>query len=214
MTQSADLMDVEVVLDDEQGAAAVDELAEGGEQLGDVVKVEAGGGLVEDVEGAAGGALRLGGRVADAGRVGAGCGEVGRELDALGFATGERRRGLAEAHVGEPDLIEHVELVDDAGMAGEVDQGLFDGHVQNVVDVAVAVLNLEDGGLVTSAAALFAGQLDVGEELHLDGDGAIALADVAAAAGNVEGEHARAVRPAAPGIGLRGEEGANDRRRL
>ena len=36
-------------------AAALDELAEGGEELGDVVEVEAGGGLVEDVEGAGAG---------------------------------------------------------------------------------------------------------------------------------------------------------------
>ena len=46
---------VEVVLDDEEGAAAFDEFAEGGEELGYVVEVEAGGGLVEDVEGAAAG---------------------------------------------------------------------------------------------------------------------------------------------------------------
>ncbi len=35
------LDDVEVVLDDEEGAAAVDELAEGAEELGYVVEVEA-----------------------------------------------------------------------------------------------------------------------------------------------------------------------------
>ena len=46
--------DVEIVLDDEERAAAVDELAEGGEQFGDVVEMQAGGGLVEDVEHAAG----------------------------------------------------------------------------------------------------------------------------------------------------------------
>jgi len=45
--------DVEIVLDDEEGAAAFDELAEGGEEFGYVVEVEAGGGLVEDVEGSA-----------------------------------------------------------------------------------------------------------------------------------------------------------------
>ncbi len=45
--------DVEVMLDDKEGAAAVDEFAEGGEELSYVVEVEAGGGLVEDVEGAA-----------------------------------------------------------------------------------------------------------------------------------------------------------------
>src|SRR4030088_569984 len=47
--------DVEIVLDDEERAAAFDELAEGGEEFGYVVEVEAGGGLVEDVEGAAAG---------------------------------------------------------------------------------------------------------------------------------------------------------------
>ena len=47
--------DVEVVLDDEEGAAAFDEFAEGGEEFGNVVEVEAGGGLVEDVESAAAG---------------------------------------------------------------------------------------------------------------------------------------------------------------
>ena len=46
------LDDVEIVLDDEQGAAAFDELAEGGEEFLHVVEVEAGGGFVEDVEGA------------------------------------------------------------------------------------------------------------------------------------------------------------------
>ena len=50
--------DVEVVLDDEEGAAAFDEFAEGREELGYVVEVEAGGGLVEDVEGAAAGFRR------------------------------------------------------------------------------------------------------------------------------------------------------------
>src|ERR1022692_2503204 len=50
------LDDVEIVLDDEEGAAAFDEFAEGGEEFLHVVEVESGGGLVEDVEGAAAGA--------------------------------------------------------------------------------------------------------------------------------------------------------------
>ena len=43
------LDDVQVVLDDEDGVAFVDELVEGDEQLADVLEVEAGGGFVEDV---------------------------------------------------------------------------------------------------------------------------------------------------------------------
>ena len=46
----------------------------------------------------------------------AGGGEVRGELDALGFAAGERGGGLAEADVAEADFVEDVELVDDFGM--------------------------------------------------------------------------------------------------
>ena len=42
--------DVEVMLDDEQGVAGVDEFLEDREQAFDVGEVEAGGGLVEDEE--------------------------------------------------------------------------------------------------------------------------------------------------------------------
>ena len=51
------LDDVEIVLDDDDRVALVDQLVQHLEQLGDVVEVEAGGRLVEDVERAAGGAL-------------------------------------------------------------------------------------------------------------------------------------------------------------
>ena len=76
------------------------------------------------------------------------------------------------------------------------------------MDIFVLVFNFQDGGFVTRAVAVFAGELDVGEELHLDGDGAVALAGVAAAAGDVEGEGAGA-EAVALGVGLGGEEGAD-----
>ena len=52
------LDDVEVVLDHHHGVALVDQAVEHLEQLADVLEVEAGGRLVEDVEGLAGGAAR------------------------------------------------------------------------------------------------------------------------------------------------------------
>ena len=45
------LYDVHIMLDDDDGVASVDEAVEDGQELADVVEVEAGGGLVEDVEG-------------------------------------------------------------------------------------------------------------------------------------------------------------------
>ncbi len=66
------------------------------------------------------------------------------ELDALGLAAGERGRGLAEADVAEADLVEDGELVDDLRVPGEEAQRLAHGHVQDVVDGLVLVVDLED----------------------------------------------------------------------
>ena len=39
--------------------------------------------------------------------------EFARQLDALGFAAGERRRGLAEREVAEAEFVEHGDLAGD-----------------------------------------------------------------------------------------------------
>ena len=67
-------------------------------------------------------------------------------------------------------------------------QCLFHGQVEHVVDVLAVIADLQHLRLVARALALLADELDIGQELHLDGDGAIALADFAAAAGDVEGK--------------------------
>ena len=82
------LDDVEVVLDHQDGVALVDQAGQHAEQLADVLEVQAGRRLVEDVDGAAGRALL----------------QLAGELDALRLAAGERRRRLAEADVAEADL--------------------------------------------------------------------------------------------------------------
>ena len=84
------LDDVEVVLDDDDGVAVVDEPVQHLQQLLDIGEVQAGGGLVEDVDGAAGGPL----------------GQLGGQLHALRLAARERRRRLAQADVAEADVDE------------------------------------------------------------------------------------------------------------
>src|SRR5215831_2296803 len=69
------LDDVEIVLDDHDGIALVAQPMQHVQQLCYVVEVQPGGGLVEDVERAAGGAL----------------GQLARELDPLRLTAGERR---------------------------------------------------------------------------------------------------------------------------
>ena len=90
---------VEVVLDDDDRVAHVDQAGEHVEQLADVVEVQTGGRLVQDVDRAAGGALL----------------QLGGELDALGLAAGEGGRGLAEPDVAEADVVERLEVAGDRG---------------------------------------------------------------------------------------------------
>ncbi len=87
--------------------------------------MEAGGGFVEDVEGAAGRAA----------------GEFGGEFDALGFAAGEGGGGLAELDVAEADFFESLEFIGDCGNIGEKLVGLGDGHVQDVGNVFAFVFD-------------------------------------------------------------------------
>ena len=86
--------DVEIVFNDNHGIAAVDEFAEDFEEAIDVVGVETGSWLVEDVEGFAGAAA----------------GEFGGEFDALGFAAGEGGGGLTEFDVAETNFLDGFEF--------------------------------------------------------------------------------------------------------
>src|SRR5260370_28877161 len=82
--------DDEMVLDDEHGVAEIDEALQNVEKFSHVVEVQAGGGLIEDVERAAGLAL----------------GKLAGQLDALGFAAGKSCGGLTEGDVAEADFDE------------------------------------------------------------------------------------------------------------
>src|SRR6184192_2383585 len=95
------LDDIEVVLDHHDGVALVAQAVQDMQQLLDVVEMQPGGGLVQDVEGLAGGTL----------------GELSRQLHALRLTARERGGVLSEAHVREADVGERLEL---AGPAGTV----------------------------------------------------------------------------------------------
>src|SRR5262249_6655696 len=162
---------------------------------GDGVKVEAGGGFVKNVERA----LARAGALAllllfRRSRIKAGSAarrhEMSRQLHALGFAAAQRGGGLSQAQVAQADFFQHAQLVSDLGMAGEKLQRLAHSEIQNLMDVFSFVANVEDGRFVTRAFAVLTNQFDVGQELHLDGHGPIALARLAAATWYVEAEMA------------------------
>ena len=75
--------DVEVVFDDDNGITSVDKAPEHLHEDADILEMEAGGGLVEDVDGLTCVAL----------------GQFGGELDALALAAGEGGGGLPDFDV-------------------------------------------------------------------------------------------------------------------
>jgi uncharacterized protein (UPF0261 family) len=66
-------------------------------------------------------------------------------------------------------------------------------HVQDLGDVLALPLHLQRLAVVALAVAGVAGHVDVGQEVHLHLHHAVALAGLAAPAGHVEAEAARAV---------------------
>ena len=174
MTQSAVLITSRLCSITSTVLPCVDQPAEHAEQLADVLEVQAGGRLVEDVEGAAGRALL----------------QLGGELDPLRLAAGQRRRRLAEPDVAEADVDQRLQVPRDRRDGGEELDGLLDRHVEHLGDGLALVVHLERLPVVAGAVADLARHVDVGQEVHLDLDRAVAGAGLAAAALDVEGEPA------------------------
>ena len=109
---------VEVVLDDEQRVAGFEQLPERGQQLRDVVEVQAGRRLVEDVQQPLAAVRR----------------QVRGDLDPLRLAARQRRRRLAEPQVAEADLVEHLQPAQHLRRAAEEGQRLADREVEHLVN--------------------------------------------------------------------------------
>ena len=79
------------------------------------------------------------------------------------------------------------------GMDSNSSLGVVDRELERVGDREAAVAHLERFAVVALAAARVAGDVDVGQKVHLDAQHAVALAGLAAAALDVEREAPRLV---------------------
>ena len=102
----------------------------------------------------------------------------------------KRGGGLAEPDVAEPDVDEGLEMAGDGGLVGEERQRLLARHVEDVPDVLALERHLEGLAVVAGPAAHLARHVHVGEEVHLDLDGAVTGARLAPPAPHVEREPA------------------------
>jgi hypothetical protein len=77
-----------------------------------------------------------------------------------------------------------------AGTAEKNSGGFFDRHVEHIGNGLALELDFQRFPIVALALADVAGDIDIGQEVHLDLDDAVALAGFAAAALDVEREPA------------------------
>ena len=186
------LDDVQVVLDDHSRIAALHQLAEDLRQLGDIVKMQAGRGLIEDIDGLSG-ALS---------------GQLCRQLNPLRLAARELRGRLSELDIAQPDIVEGLDLTPDAGYIFKKYHRLLDGHFQNVGDIFPFIADLQCLAVVALSVAHFAGHIYIGEEMHLDLDDAVARAGLTASALHVERKTSLGIAAGAGVLGPR-EKGSD-----
>jgi hypothetical protein len=160
--------DVEVVLDDDDRGAFRSEPVDDVEEHAGVEGVQADVGFVEDEEG-----------------VGLAAPQLGGELESLCLAAGERGGVLAEGQVAQAQLAERPQLLPHPGKVRDHAGGLADGEREQFGEGHAAAVRRGAGQVVRSggvagAVAVGAGDVDVGQELHVEGDLPGALAARAA----------------------------------
>ena len=125
-----------------------------------------------------------------------------RQLHPLGFATRQRGRRLPEPHVAEPDVDDGLHVPGDRRLVGEELERFLARQVEHFGDVLALERDVERVAVVAGALAHLARHVHVGQEVHLDLDGAVARAGFAAPTPHVEREATGQVAPHLRLLGL------------
>jgi len=183
---------IQVVLDHQQRMPGLQQLAQRAHELGDVVKVQAGGGFVEQEQRTLA-RHRLAAAAAGLGSLGQKAGQ----LQALRLAARQGGHGLTQLHVLQAHIHNGLQGAQHLAVAGKQARRLADREVQHIGHTQVAAtaldLDLQDLGPIALAIAILAAQVDVGQELHLDVLEARTTAGGATAIAAVEAELAGGV---------------------
>ena len=165
---------IQMVLDDHDGVAGINEAVQEIDETADVGQVKTNGRLLEEKKmmgrtpGAALGPGLVGG---DLGR-----GQFGHQFQALGFPSGKSRAGLAKLEVAQTRFREETARGGKAGLSGKELRGLFGGEMKGIVDRFFPIPDGENLLFPAVAVALLATNVRGWEEVHLDADRAGAVA--------------------------------------
>ena len=167
------------MLDDDDCVALVDQGLKDTEEFANVFEVQAGGGFIEYVDGAARRALL----------------QFAGELHTLRLSPGQRWCRLTHAHVSEPHIDQRGQVACDGRHRLEEGQGVFYREIQHLRDGFALVVDFQGLAVVAITVTDLAGNVDVGKEVHFDPYRAVAAARLTASALHIEGEPTRLIPP-------------------
>ena len=163
------------MFDDEDGVPPVAQAKQNAHELFHVVARKPRRRLVQNIHRLARGSLR----------------KLRGKFHSLRLAARERRRALPELDIPEPHLVKGGNFIVDGGHGAEKFARFLHRHVEDVGNGLALVAHFERFAVVALAAAHFAGDVDVGQKVHLDLHDAVARAVLAPPARDVEGKSAR-----------------------
>src|SRR5277367_4910218 len=88
--------------------------------------------------------------------------EVGGQLHALRFTSGERGCRLSQPQITEPNFIEHAEFLREPRSLGEELERLANREVQDFVNILTFVMDIQHLRLIPRPLTLIADEFDVG----------------------------------------------------
>src|SRR6202521_5860082 len=109
------------------------------------------------------------------------------------LAAGKRGGILTELQISQADVHQGFQLLSNLRNIFEDLQSFLDGHIQQVRDGIAFVTHRKSFGIVAAAATDLTGDIDIGEEIHLNSPQAATLAGFTATALYIEAEAPRAV---------------------
>ena len=184
---------VQIVLDHQYAVARSHQPLQNADEPFHVRHMQAGGRLVQQIQGAA--------RVPAA--------QFGGQLDALGFAAGQLGAGLAQLDVVQTHIIQGLQLAADGLVVVEELQRLLHRHFQHFMDIFALVAHVQRFPVVARALANVAGHVNIRQKVHFDLQKAVAGTGLAAPALHIEGKTVLLVAPGL-GFGGHGENFPND----
>jgi len=168
------LDDLQVVLDDDHGVAQLHQSVQEAQQFADVIEMETRRRLVQQIESASRRALA----------------KLASQLDTLRLTSRQGGGGLPQVDIPQPHLIERRENSFDRWDIAKRLPRLLDRQIENIGDIQPFVPHGQSLAIVPAPTAHLAGDIDIGQEVHLDLDLPIALAGLTTPTLDVEAESA------------------------